>query len=729
VPPSTHPDGPRYQWLPGLSIHEVEPAELPPALVERLLAPGRAKAKAKAADTRGAAEGDIPEPGRNDALFKLACRLFRERHPAADVLTMTLAKNRASCKPPLEEDEVAQLVQNAGDQVAEDKARTWPYSVQSGRIVHARQTRDGPVTVPLCNFTAQIAEEVTVDDGAEKAVTLALEGQLAKGRRLPRAEVPAGEYAAMNWVTATWGVGPVVYAGQGAKDHLRCALQVMSPDVPRSTVYAHLGWREVGGEWVYLHAAGAVGAAGPVGSVRVALPEALALYDLADPPDGEELRAAVRASLKVLDLGPRRVTASILGAAYRAVLGTADFAPHLAGPTGVGKTELGALAQQHWGARLDARHLPGSWSSTANSLESLAFAAADALLAVDDFCPGGTTADVARVHREADRLLRAQGNRAGRGRCRPDGTVRPARPPRGTILSTGEDVPRGQSLRARLWVLELAPGDLDWARLTACQRDAAAGLYAQAMAGYVRWLAPRIERTRRELPAEVARLREELRAEGQHARTPGIAADLLFGWQTWLEYAVEVGAIGAVGRDIRLGEIRKALQEAAARQQEHVQAAEPAGHFLRLVGAALASGRAHLTGRDGTAPQQTGRWGWRQEETAAGQVWRPQGRRIGWVDGMDGRGQGEREEWAVYLEPDAAYAAAQDLAQGQGESLGVSGQTLWKRLRERNLLASWDNQRQRNTIRKTLEGVKREVLHLHGDAFLCPSPETVHSVH
>ena len=39
VPPSVHPDGPRYEWKPGLSIHDVEPAELPPEIVDRLRAP------------------------------------------------------------------------------------------------------------------------------------------------------------------------------------------------------------------------------------------------------------------------------------------------------------------------------------------------------------------------------------------------------------------------------------------------------------------------------------------------------------------------------------------------------------------------------------------------------------------------------------------------------------------------------------------------------------------
>ena len=64
------------------------------------------------------------------------------------------------------------------------------------------------------------------------------------------------------------------------------------------------------------------------------------------------------------------------------------------GATGVFKTELSALAVQHYGAGLDARHLPGSWRSTANATEALAFAAKDALLVVDDFAPAGDSYQV-----------------------------------------------------------------------------------------------------------------------------------------------------------------------------------------------------------------------------------------------------------------------------------------------------------------------------------------------
>ena len=72
-----------------------------------------------------------------------------------------------------------------------------------------------------------------------------------------------------------------------------------------------------------------------------------------------------------------------------AILGGADFSTFLYGPTGVFKTELSALIEQHFGAGFDSRHLPANFTSTANASESLAFAAKDAILVVDKLHPPG----------------------------------------------------------------------------------------------------------------------------------------------------------------------------------------------------------------------------------------------------------------------------------------------------------------------------------------------------
>jgi hypothetical protein len=90
---------------------------------------------------------------------------------------------------------------------------------------------------------------------------------------------------------------------------------------------------------------------------------------------------------------------------------------------------------------------------------------------------------------------------------RADTTLRPPRPVRGVIVSTGEDVPQGQSLRARVLMVHVEKGargqqgDVDWRELTRCQEDATRGLYAMALAGFIPWLAPRYGEVRQGVSA------------------------------------------------------------------------------------------------------------------------------------------------------------------------------------------------------------------------------------
>lgn len=575
-----------------------------------------------------------------------------------------------------------------------------------GCICREKCTFDGPVTLPLCNFNAQIAEQVTHDDGAERHTMLVIEGELA-GTKLQKTEVAAESFGQMDWVLPAWGTRAVVYAGSATKDHLRVAIQTLSDNVVFRTVYGHTGWRRIDDSWHYLHAGGAIGATGTSATVTVSLPDALTAFELPCPPEGATLIAAVRASLSLSGMAPSRISIPLLSAVYRAAIGSADFSLGLYGPTGVFKSECGALGQQHFGIRMDARHLPANWSSTANSLEATAFAAKDAILVIDDFAPGGGMHDVNRLNREADRVLRAQGNHSARQRMLADGSLKAAKPPRGLIVVTGEDIPRGQSLRSRNFIVEVSPGDVDVNVLTRCQQEAREGVYAAAMAGFVRWLAPNYDTVSRGLRSEVERLRDAAAAKGQHARTPAIVADLAIGLRYLLAFAVDVGAIDEVGRDRLWSEGWAAICGAAATQASHVEAAEPTKHFIRLVSGVLASGRGHIASPDGVCPHENAEaWGWRLERRDSGdksyESWHDQGRRIGWVDGDD-----------LFLEPEVAFAEAQRLAADQGETLPVAQRTLQKRLREKGLLKTTEAARRTNTVRRSLEGVRREVLHFH----------------
>jgi hypothetical protein len=590
-----------------------------------------------------------------------------------------------------------------------------PYLATPAGIVYRRPTQNGPVDQLLSNFTARIAEEVVADDGVGERGELVITGDLDGGIALPRITVPLTRFPAMDWPVRQWGTRAIVAAGAGTKDRLREAIQRLSPDVSRRRVYEHPGWRElpdVG--WCFLHAGGAIGAAGQVPGIDVALRGAASRILLPDVPSDDELRRAVHASLGLLDLGPDAITASLLAAVYRAVLCAfvpADLALFLVGPSGVYKSELAALAMQHVGAGFDRLHLPAQWTATANYLERSAFDFKDVPLVIDDFAPTGSQIDIARLHATADRVLRGVGNRGGRGRMHADGTLRPDYPPRGLVIGTGEDAPKGHSVRARTLILEVAPGDVDRDRLTVAQVDGREGRLVAGLAGYIQWLASRMPQLREVLPAQVEELRAQARHHGSHARTPDAVAQMALGWSLFLRFASESGVLGADDASALFTRVWAALGMTAAHQTQHQVSEEPARHFIELLGSAIAGGYAHVASEGGTAPMTAEPWGWRLKIIGAGDhertEWQPQGTRAGWVAGDD-----------LYLDLGAALTAVHRVGQATGSPITVTSKTLAKRLAERGYLRSTDKAQGEVQVRRTLQGQRRRVLHLAASAIL-----------
>lgn len=66
-----------------------------------------------------------------------------------------------------------------------------------------------------------------------------------------------------------------------------------------------------------------------------------------------------------------------------------------------------------------------------------------------------------------------------------------------------------------------------------------------------------------------------------------------------------------------------------ARLAAYQQESDPAAQFLVLVRAAIAGGVAHFADRQGKAPAEPLRWGWRRQRV--GGRWAEQGTRLGWA--------------------------------------------------------------------------------------------------
>lgn len=550
----------------------------------------------------------------------------------------------------------------------------------------------------LANFTARIVTDVVLDNGAD--TTRAFEIEATLRGRTKQFVVPAERFGSLNWTIEELGPTAIVSPGQSSRDHLRVAIQTLSGDIPERREYTHTGWAEIDGRRLYLTKDGGIGADGLDSTVAVRLTGPLEGYQLPEPPDGEELVQAIRSSLSTLELAPIEVIAPIYLGAFRAPIGQVDFGIHISGQTGTGKSELAAIALQHFGPAFNARNLSASWMSTSNANEGLGFAAKDALLVLDDFAPAGSRLDVQRLHGGADRIFRGLGNNTGRARMRTDTSVRNSLRIRALVLSTGEDVPKGASVVGRMMVIDLQMDAIRWDRLTACQRQASAGVYAQAMAGYVRWLARN--------PGVVDRFRQ-YREEylplaatpGAHKRTAGIVADLAATARVFCEFTIESCALTKTEAKALRERLWNALTLTSARQSSFQAAQEPTQVFREYLSAAITAGRAHLATCDGSPPDDAIHRGWKTAGTGEYERLEPQGDLVGWVvpDGL-------------LLEPRTAFAVAQSMAQRSGESISISEGRLRKSLSERGLLVATETHRGTLTVRKRIGGRDVAVLHV-----------------
>jgi len=571
------------------------------------------------------------------------------------------------------------------------------FGVRAGRLsaLNRRKDEEGgeyETAEELCNFAAFITAQVTQEDGTGEAVRVfELEGTRADGRPMnpPRITVTAPEFGGMSWAVARWGAGAIVRNGQGKKDKAREAIQQLSEarGMAERTEYSHTGWIQHAEHGpVYLTAGAVIGAAGAVAGVDVVLPGRLTAYSLPDPRadtpgEVEAMRQAVRASLALLELSPDAVGVPVLGAVYRAVLGRADFAVWLTGETGRNKTALMGLAMSHAGPAWSRTHLPDGWNSTPNALERSAFAAKDAVFLVDDFKPAGPAGDVAKAQAGVSRILQGVADGTGRATLTADRKGRAGLYPRGLVMSSSETLPRGHSNRARAFIVNVdRPLIGTDPALSAAYYEAedlgASGVYALALAGYVRQVAASFERVTAggEAHREAVR-RLAPRFEGAHGRTGGAAAELAYGWQAFLSFAVEVGAVKEDAARDTWARVVAALEDAAGGQAEHLGAEDPVSRALALLSGLLSQGRAFLEdlGEGGQPPEDAAvLCGWQRVSGEDGDMYRTRtpSSLLGWYSKTGG------DAWA-YLLPDALHEVLQRAAQGQGAAMLPDAGTLW----------------------------------------------------
>jgi hypothetical protein len=103
-------------------------------------------------------------------------------------------------------------------------------------------------------------------------------------------------------------------------------------------------------------------------------------FTLPDPPVGEDEKAAIQASLRLLDVADDLLSVPLFAAVYRAPLGDFGMTLFLSGSTGIFKTATAKLAQQHYGRDFEnEENILHFDNGTANGFRESLFAAKDAV--------------------------------------------------------------------------------------------------------------------------------------------------------------------------------------------------------------------------------------------------------------------------------------------------------------------------------------------------------------
>lgn len=563
-----------------------------------------------------------------------------------------------------------------------------PFKIMDGCLYREVQSRNGSYDQKLCNFLPYIISEVTVDDGAEEVKRLRLGGFRQNGSCLPEIDVTGNELGSFNWLIEKWGADCILEIGSTVKDSVRYAIQQTAHDADRCTVYQVTGWKKIAGRWLYLMPGR--------DSPRVQLPDKLSRYEGAEEIDPEAL--PVLSYLLEHPPAPKEVIWQLLAFTFLTPLNhflhAANCEPKfvflLQGRTGARKSSLAALFLSFFGC-FTASDLPLSFRDTANSIIHNAFTLKDVLTCIDDFHPCGRQEEQ-KLTATAQSIIRAYGDRVGRGRLRPDSSAMAVRPPQGNAIITAEFPPEvGESGSARCFAVELEQDVINLNELSFFQEKAARGILRGCMLGYTQWLRGKFladeEREKRfvsVLHSTFENYRNEfLRTRIRcHGRLPEIVAWLRIGMTMLLLYLEEREQLSQERSEELLEEFVSLLYDMARSQARSNDQDKPALIFVRKLVSLIDSGQAVLVKKDAKTtflPKDC----------------------IGYED-----------EAYYYLFNDQAHRAVRKLCEDQGEVFTIHSRSLPKALAEEGLI---DTANGENTKSIRFMNGTRRVLCLYKD--------------
>lgn len=539
-----------------------------------------------------------------------------------------------------------------------------PYKVVDGNLCMEVTEKHSKYDKKLANFTPYIKSELTVDDGATETKVLRLAGQHANGETLPEIEVSGKDFPSFNWLFEKWGAKCILEVGKNVKEHVRYSIQSTSESAEQQFIYQQTGWKKINGEWCYLLPGDS--------KFNVSLKGKLESYCGEQHFSKSDLET-VYSMTKMLP-APKEIVLVLLAFTFltplieflRQAQCMPKFVLNIIGRTGTRKSTLAALFLCFFGI-FNAGNLPMSFRDTSNSIIQNAFALKDVLTCIDDFHPCGRD-DERKLTSTMQALVRAYGDRTGRGRLRKDSSAMESRPPLGNAIITSEFPPNiGESGTARYFLLELKDADVNLDILSSFLQYAEQGVFRRAMFGYTEWIRKNFLQAEKIEKEFVDMLRDSFSAYRSdfiqtgitcHGRVPEMSAELRIGMKMFLWFLEDNKIITEADAQKVDGNFKEILYRLAQRQSENIKSDKPSVVFVKKLYALIESGAVTVT----------------HKELSLGEDPYPRSF-IGFED-----------EHYLYLNKDIAYRYVKVLCNEQGENFSLTSKALLKTLAEDGLI-------------------------------------------
>ncbi len=557
--------------------------------------------------------------------------------------------------------------------------------------IHLRVGRNDNLSYErIANFSGKLIKQIEyVDDDAQGRgyeLDIQLKGQTRQ------VTVPAGEFEKLDWVPEQLGADAWMTASPSKRREIPSIIQQQSlGSVEDERVYTSTGWVKHEGEDVFVHADGGLTRDGLRPDLRVQLPTQLDKVCL-ESPGGDQHDQLHQALTNLFQGLPEELLYPLLGSIAAAPL-SIHFSMHISGQTGSFKSEVSALAMSFFGRKFRRQSLPESWSSTANALVRCAHHARDILMVIDDFKPA--TGRYARQQQSDifDRVIRSTANQSDRSRLSRTSQLQQQYFPRGFVLSTGEELPAGQSMNARLWEGRLKPGLISGEDLTRMQEAAHAGYYCQLMSGFIQWLAHDLEGARERMHQQMTAYRQQLQQVPGHPQSKEVAASLLAALETFLQYLVNAQFINTADLTQHLEKAHQVFAQGMQRMAAQVAEEDPVQLFQQLLVGGLLSQSIMLGYADQRRDSQDS-----DDETIHARLVDSQSRALSRAQ-MIGY---DTKQDVIYLLPDQTMKAVQEMLP-DGQTLPGKNE-LVRRLYEKGFLAEHDMDSPRSThaVRRTI---------------------------